>query len=250
MRYLALLLTALLVGCGGGSLTADPDLDYYDFEYREDFSRPYASLATGEALELKARFVWAGDRGQQIDTPQHVVLAFTQAASASTAQNDEGERLWTHGAGAFVGEHGLAMELWFRDDQAQDGFDNDAANALVWSQDNGRCMRDVLGVKPTGTYCLSDTDSPTGYITSAPDFVLQKGVAYVLHVRITPGPDGWKSLHAVLYQESGDTFNVVQRGFIGFPPSQFFPVAGQPLQASVARTPGSPGEPLVDFVVF
>lgn len=251
MRLLALLLLALLSACGGGgSLSGEPDLNNADFEYREEFSRAYDAIGNGDALTLKARFIWDGPRGETITSPQHVVLAFTQVAASETPKNHEGEHLWTHGAGAFLGERGLSMELWFRDDTAGNGFDDDPANALVWGQDYGRCARDVRATLPSEMYCLAGDESPTGYITSAPDFRLQKGIAYVLHIRITPGPNGWLGLYAELYQESGDTFVLVQRGFVGFPPAKFFPVPRQPLQASVARTPGSEGEPTIQYMIF
>lgn len=244
MRYLALLLSVFLAACGGGgSLSGDPDLNNYDFEYREEYTRDYAALSSGEVLTLRARFVWAGPRADRIEAPQHVVLAFTQAASSSNPRNDEGEMLWTHGAGALVGESGLAMELWFHDAP-------DPTNAFTWSQEHDRCMWVVLAAAPSGTNCLSDRESPEGYITSAPGFHLQKGIAYVLHVRIAPGLDGQKELHAELYQESGDTFVLVQHGMVRFPPERHFPVVGQALQASVARTPGTDGEPVVDYLVF
>jgi hypothetical protein len=243
MRYIAMLLLALLSACGGGgSLTGDPDLANYDFEYREEFTRGYESLYTGEVLTLRARFIWTGPRAEQITSPQHVVLAFTQSAFDGNPRNDEGEVLFTHGAGALVGEYGLAMELWFRDGMA--------TNAYVWRQDFNRCMVEVIGTIETGTRCLDDRLSPNGYITSAPGFALQKGIAYVLHIRIAPGLDGQKELHAELYQESGDTFVLVQHGMVRFPPERHFPVQGQSLQASVARTPGTDGEPAVDYLVF
>ncbi len=243
MRYLALLLSVFLAACGGGgSLSGDPDLNNYDFEYREEFSRDYAALSSGEVLTLRARFVWAGPRAERIEAPQHVVLAFTQSAFDGNPRNDEGELLFTHGAGALVGEYGLAMELWFRD--------GDATNAYVWRQDHNRCMVEVLGTIETGARCLDDRMSSNGYITSAPGFALQKGIAYVLHIRIVPGLDGQKELHAELYQESGDTFILVQHGMVRFPPERHFPVQGQALQASVARTPGTEGEPVVDYLVF
>lgn len=244
MRYLALLLSVFLAACGGGgSLSGDPDLNNYDFEYREEFTRDYAALSSGEVLTLRARFVWAGPRAERIEAPQHVVLAFTQAASSFNPRNDEGEMLWTHGAGALVGESGLAMELWFHDAP-------DPTNAYTWSQANDRCMWVVLAAAPSGTNCLADHESPEGYITSAPGFHLQKGIAYVLHVRLSPASDGRTALYAELYQEAGETFLLVQRGLVLFDRARHFPVQGHALQASVARTPGTDGEPVVDYLVF
>lgn len=244
MRYLALLLSVFLAACGGGgSLSGDPDLNNYDFEYREEFTRDYAALTSGEVLTLRARFVWAGPRAERIEAPQHAVLAFTQSAFDGNPINDEGEVLFTHGAGALVGEGGLALELWFRDEP-------DPTNAYTWSQGNDRCMWVVLAAAPSGTNCLRDHESPDGYITSAPGFALQKGIAYVLHVRLSPAPDGRTALYAELYQESGETFVLVQRGLVLFERERHFPAQGQALQASVARTPGTAGEPLVDYLVF
>lgn len=249
MRYLFLFIAAVLAACGGGgSLYGDPDLNYYDFAYQDKFSQPYASFDAGARLDLQARFIFQGRRGDAITHPQHVLLAFTQSM-APNPQNDAGQTLWTHGVGAFVGERGLKMELWFRDDQNGNGFADDPSNALVWGQDDGRCVRDVLGIVQSDMLCIAATDNPAGFITSAPDFVLTKGVAYVLHIRLD-GVGEMRRLQAELYVEDGDTFTLVQRGMVFFRQATFLPDHSKDLRASVARTPGSSGEPEVDYVVF
>lgn len=248
MRYIALLLLALLSACGGGgSLSRDPTLNYFDFAYIDKFNQPYSSIH-GE-FGMSARFIWDGPRGEAITEPQHVLLAYTQTL-ADTEMNPEGQMLWTHAVGAFVGESGLQMELWLREDAAGNGLNDDPTNAMVWSQFDGRCARDVLGTIKTDILCLSDREDPAGFITSAPDFQLRKGLAYVVHISITQSTGEMKALYAELYEEDGDTFVLVQRGMVLFRQSSFLPDQKQELRAAVARTPGSEGEPSVQYVVF
>lgn len=246
--HAAVVLAAVLSACGGGSLDNEPTSTYVDFEYQAQFTQPYAALEGPVAL--RSRFVWDGPSGQEITAPQHTVLAFTQSGDPGNTRNEKGQVFWTHGAGAFVGQRGLSLEMWFRDDPGMDGYQNDPPNAIAWSQDFGRCGRDVRGTIAGNAMCLDVMESLGGYITAAPNFVLRKGVAYFLTVRLEPAEQGMLRLKAELYEESGELARPVQKAMALIPQSRAFPLQGQPLQASVARTPGSPSEPTVQYVMF
>lgn len=247
-RYGATLLLALVSACGGGSLDNEPTSTYFDFEYQPVFSQPYTALQG--PVELRSRFLWDGPPGQEIMASQHAVLAFTQAGDPGNIRNEKAQVFWTHGAGVFVGQRGLSLEVWFRDDPGLDGFQNDPPNAIAWSQDHGRCGRDVRGTIVGDVMCLDATESLGGYITPAPNFVLRKGVAYFLRVRLEPAERGMLRLTGDLYEESGDLAVRVQKAMAVIPQSRAFPLQGQPLQASAARTPGSVSEPTVQYLMF
>jgi hypothetical protein len=250
IRFLLIAVVALLVACDGGSLYNVPSLNNFDFKYMSEFAQPYSALDNGKPLILHSRFIWTGEHGEIMPEEQHAVLAFTQQA-ASGWKNNYGETLWSHGAGAFVGEQGLEMELWFREDKNGNGFEDDAANAYVWNQREGRCARDVAGELKDGVRCLDDKSNPDGFITSAPDFVLRKGVPYILRIELQPGNNGRMSLTAELYTSSPmGGFDLVQRGLVWFNRADHFPVPQQNLSASVARTPGEVGESVVEFMMF
>lgn len=240
MRYIALLLLALLSACGGGgSLEGDESLGFYDFDYRPAFDEPYAALASGRVLTLQARIVWDGAKGEPITAVQHVPMAFTQATNPGAMKNAEGALLWTHGVGAYVGASGLALELW--------GRNGDTTSGTFWSQDNNRCPLNTSGAEMGAGGCIADTPNPAGYITSAPGFQLRKGVPYILTIYLQETWPGWMTLRAKLYE--ADEFHAVevQSGMVGFEKVRHFPDPGQPLRAAIARTPGSPGERSISY---
>lgn len=240
MKKLIFIFAMLLIACGGsGTLYSPPGLNYYDFNYDATKAQTVASL-TSNTTTLTYNFVWDGVAGQNITTPQHAVVAMTQIASPTTTLNQTGQMIWTHGAGALVGERGLALELWFRNDLNGNGYTDDQANAVVWSQDNGRCATDVLQTIPDGQMCLAATDNPNGHITSAPYFQLKKGVAYVIKVQLIPLGSGWMKLRAELYQPTATGTGLVQSGSVNFQTASFFPSSSAMVNAAVARTPGEP----------
>jgi len=240
IRWLAACLAFVSAAASGGMLYSAPTYpgNYYDFSYQPAKSLPYSALSS--PISLSVQFIWQGTAGTPITTPQHALAAFTQMTVPTGYYNPAGDQIWTHGAGAFVGEMGLEMELWIRQ--------NGAANSIVWGQHNGRCARDVQGTLPPNTMCLSATSSPAGFITPSPSFALKRGVTYTLKVKISPTSAGWSKLEAELYQPSvffGLT--LIQSGSVGFENATFFPLVGQMLNAVVARTPG---EPAIQYVVL
>lgn len=239
IRLIFALFYFLATAATGGTLYGYPHVPaaYYDWNYLQAKSQPYTALSG--TFSMSARFTWDGVPGQSVTNPQHAVVAYTQRQVATGYFNLAGEESFTHGAGAFVGERGLEMELWFRQ--------NNAGNAYVWNQDNNRCARDVQGTLPPGSMCLASNYNAGGYITSAPGFQLTKGVQYTLKVKLSQSSPGWTKLEAELYKPAAFGQQLVQSGMMGFPSASFFPVVNQHLTAAVARTPG---EPLIQYTVL
>lgn len=239
MRIIQLLFLALLTACGGGgSLYSDGSPDYYDFNYQPELDEPHYALGPG--VTLQARIVWDGEPGAPIETTQHVPMGFVQITDPNTVKNADGQPIWTHGAGAYVGANGLALELWSRVDRVTVG--------TFWTQDHGRCMFNTLGTAVGTDYCLESSTSERGYLTSAPWFQLKKGVPYILTVYLHESTPGWMVLRAKLYEARRfDEVVQVQEGMVGFEKARHFPDQGQQLRAAIARTPGSIGEPSVSY---
>ena len=247
-----------VAGEGNGVLTREPSLNGFDFYdiptvNVNGFMQPisHAEWLAGRPLKLQTRFTWLGPQGASIATPQHSLISFSQVALDGRPQNPEGQRLFTNGIGAFVGETGLSMELWFGN-----------GDAFVWDQTKGRCARTVLGTEipepgpdgSGGTMCLSSTPNQSGFITGAP-FTLRYGVHYWLRVSVTAEPaNGVGVLRAELLQDAGSGPVSLQSGLIGFPltgPYTPFPKqGGNTIQSTVARTPGSSNEPTVQYYAF
>lgn len=248
--FLVAIVAVLLVACGGGTLYNVPSLHNYDFKYLSDFSLPYYNLFDNtQRRVLYTKFEWSGERGEVIDDPQHALVAYTQRISPNM-ENAYGEVLWTHGAGAFVGEQGLEMELWFRRDKDGNGYEDDDSDAYVWSQNYGRCVRDVAGTITEDIRCLDDKPNKDGFLTPAPNFQLRKGVPYVLRIELRTEGNDTTVLEAALFSVTSMGLEVVQQGLVKFPTKDHFPIEGQTLEASVARTPGVPGESVIDYTMF
>lgn len=249
MRIIFALLLAIAGGtCSAqnsyvGSLNGTPELD---FAYLPSFAKPLTAVH-GHAVKLQARVVWNGDTAAPINVDQHFVLAYTQSGAQNSPQNNVGELLWTHGVGAILGPFGLAIELWHRHDATGDGFEDDASDAIVWTQHNDRCAQSVLGSIPPGTMCLSPAPGTLGYITPA-NFVLKTGVAYWLRIVISPTGGGWASLHADLIDESAPA-TPVQRAMISFQLAAFFPL-NKDVNAVVGRLAAKSHQPNIQFAAF
>lgn len=248
LKTLFTFVLSMLIACSpalaqnhdSGTLYRVESAAYFDWNYPAALAKPKANLAS-ETLKLQSRFTWYGSTNQIITTEQHAIVAFTQTASTSTLVNNAGQSIWSHGAGAYVGERGLELELWFAQGTQH--------NAIVWSQDYNRCAQDVLGTLPGNTMCLSANYNAVGYITSAPDFTLKRGVNYWVRIQISPTTAGNSALHAELIEETLAGAVVVQSGSVGFQNAMIFPLSAD-LSATVARTPGSVAEPYVNYVVF
>ncbi len=233
-----------------GTLLRLSNVQDCDFRYPPGMAKPLSALQAGE-IKLQARFVWDGTAGSVITTPQHAVLAYTQRGDAGNIQNTWGQTFWTHGAGAILGNFGLGLEIWRRDDENAPGYADDPANAVVWTQENNRCASDVRGTIPPGSLCLSPIPNTIGYLTPAPNFTLRRGVAYWLRFKLSPGGSpGNTNLYADLLEETASGVVMVQSGMVGFPTGVYFPIAGQALEATVARTPGSAAEPSIQYTAF
>lgn len=238
LQWLAVCALSVLAACGGGDLYSDGSI-YHDFNYIPSKSQPYTALTNAQPFSSAVTYKWGGTAGQVVTPAQHAVLAYTQSAFNTGYLNAAGQSLFTHGAGAYVGDRGLALELWFQQ--------NGAGNGIYWTQDNGRCARDVQATIPPGVMCLPSYPNSAGFITDAPTFSLLKGANYTLQVSISPTSPGWSRLDANLYQAGFFGPTLVQSGAVGFQNSAFFPVSLQPLQMTVARTPG---EPVISYTVL
>lgn len=234
-------------------LIQDPALSNFDFHHA--FApRWYRHSLDNSDMELTAKFTWAGGvAGADVIGNQHAVLAFTQNIDPNSLQNGEGQRLWSHGVGAIVGEFGLGLELWFKPDANNNGLPDDVNNGIVWTQLNSRFAGDVLGQLPPNVMQLQGYPHPAGYITAAPGFKLRRQVPYWLRIRITKSASspGWARLFATLAEErTAGTATIVQQGLVGFEPAQFFPVAGAHIDATVARTPGTPADAVISYSLW
>lgn len=225
-----------------GTLVRNPYAANFDWKYLPALSSPRANLIQGQTLKLQSRFVWYGSTGSYITTEQHAIVAFTQQNASDTMLNTTGAPLWSHGVGAYVGERGLELELWYRTASNQQ-------NAVVWSQDHGRCIQDVLGLFSPSTGCIAGTVSTGDYITSAPNFQLKRGIYYWVRVTLTNAGVNLTNLHADLLEETAQGVNVVQSAQVKFTTDAFFPSL-QDITATVARTPGSADEPFINWVAF
>ncbi|MFT3813732.1 MAG: hypothetical protein QM740_10165 [Acidovorax sp.] len=244
---------ATVAGSFAGTLVSVPAITSgYDFYYPMALSRPLSALQPGVPVKLQARFIWDGPARQAIHAAQHAIVAFTQKGAPHSWRNPEGQLFWTHGAGAYVGNNGLALELWFRSDPARNGVQDDPPDAIVWDQTNARCAY-LVTVGPTSSMCLgAGASALAGYLTPAA-FTLRKGVGYWVRVTLTreTANPARATLRGELLEESGNgAAMVVQTGQVGFVVNRFFPYADQRLEASIARTPGPVGEGVTRFVAF
>lgn len=265
MKLKSLLLACTMAGIvssGGaqtlsqsGTLSAAPAAFGFDWHYLHTLDQPRSALFNqGVPIKVQTRFTYGGNSGN-IPGSQHAVLALTQMLADDRFQNNQGEGMWTHGAGAIVTEYGLALELWFRNPAPGGSYWGQPSNAIVWSSLNNRCAQDVLGTMPGNTMCLLDTDQYGGsYITTNPGWVFKRQTAYTLRITYTPQPNGWVTMTAELLEARNNWFGwvdvVVQRGSVGFQVATFFPDVAQFAQVSVARTPGTITEPTVAYSAY
>ena len=245
-------LFSMLMGSAQAQSTASGVLSgatYADFTYVQNLSKPYSALTQGQTLKLQSRFVWMGSDIHAVTVPQHTITAFTQRVNTTGYTNAVGDILWSHGAGAIVGEFGMGLELWFRDDANHNGYDDDATNAYVWKQGNNGCAEDVLGTLPAGSMCLSSTNNGTNYITSAPNFILQTGTAYWVRMKIVKTSSTRALLYAELIEENNPSV-ILQSAATGFDIAKHFPLVGQPLTASIARIAAANYQPNIMYNTF
>lgn len=239
-----------------GTLNRVQSLGNFDFVYPTNLSSTYGNLINGGTLKLQARFIWGGGTpGRVITAEQHAIVAFTNKGATNSMVNGYQQMFWTHGVGAYVSERGLELETWFRDDTNGNGFNDDTPDAYVWNQDNNRCVSDVRGQITTPMWCLGASTSDATYMTSAPNFQLKAGVAYWVRIQIArSATPGWGMLHAELVEEAcgpaGCTASVVQQGAVAFEIAKHFPMNWQPIEATLARTPGSISEPYIQYNAF
>lgn len=226
-----------------GMLVRDPGAENFDFQYLESMKIPYQGLQPPE-IKLQSRFIWSGPAGTEITTDQHAIVAYTQKLTTDSLVNAEGQHLWSHGAGAVVGEYGLGLELWF--------IQNGQHNGIIWNQHTGQCAADVLGTLPAGSMCLPASVTAPSYMTVAPDFTLRYGVPYWVRVKIsTVGTSpGMASLYADLIEEKPTGPVIMQQAQINFVIATMLPNTLYPVEAVVARTPGSTSEPVIYFNAF
>ena len=212
-----------------------------------DFMKPYVFTYWPDEIPMKlqARYSWDGPVGQPIVTEQHALVAFTQQIGPATWFNPEGQPFWNHGVGVLVGEYGLGMEIWYRDG-------NGNTNGIVWTQLSNRCALDVLGTLPANSMCLNSVPDANGYLTPAP-FQLKYGVGYWIQAKVVRQefmPPGYLTLQAALLEETATGPIIVQTGSINFLGSMAFPDSSQHIAGTIARTPGSAGEPMIYFDAF
>ena len=257
-------LLAGLAACGGGgdpadpgsgtplsyagALTSQPGMDGYGSVYFDAIAGSRKALKAGASHQLEATFTWRADPAPD----EHALVSFSQAGKANNYVNDQGRLHFTHGAGAYVGHRGLALELWFVTDEGAPGYDDDRLNAHYWTQDNGRCVGDVLHTEIPHTQCLSDSPLAESHLTPNPGFLLKRNTPYTLRITLSRNDaDHEKAwLFGELLQPCADPLvcdrQVVQTARVGFAIDDFFPL-GDVMNADVARTRGA--EP-IDYTII
>jgi hypothetical protein len=242
---LALLSCSAYASFDSGTFINEPSLGGFDFKYGTAMNQPKANL--NSEVKLQAEFQWYGSYGAPVPLG-HVVLGFTQTNATNAMVSPAGQMLFSHGAGAIVGQNGLNIELWFRDDNNQTGtYNDDDQNAALWNQNNNRCVFDVLGTFPSNYYCLASTPSATGeYITPAPNFQLRKGIRYILRIKMKPSTTypGRTRIEAQLLEQQLYSKVLIQSAAVDFVTSAFFPKPVD-MQATVARAPSDPDASII-----
>lgn len=219
---------------------------YFDWYKSPNLAKQRTTLETGGQIKLQSRFLWNGSGfvpyvGNK--TGEHAIVAFTQGTIEQGILCDQKGiteyllnstrqpiRQWIHryGAGAIISPKGLGLELW-----------NGDGTAILWLQTGNRCAVNIPSGQ-TNNMCLDSTPNGTNsYITSNPQFQIQKGVYYWLRITLTGNPNGqlgWVRLNAELLQQTiqGQTI-LLQEGQIEFSQNQFFPNP-YTIDALIART--------------
>lgn len=219
---------------------------YFDWYKPSNLAKQRATLEAGGQIKLQSRFLWNGSGFVPYvagKTGEHAIVAFTQGTMEQgiyCAQKGITENLlnstrqpvrqWIHryGAGAIISPKGLGLELW-----------NGDGTAILWLQTGNRCAVNVPSGQTT-SMCLDSTpNGNNSYITSNPQFKIEKNSYYWLRVTLTGNPNGqtgWVRLNAELLSQTpqGQTV-LLQEGQIGFVRNQFLPSSGT-IDASIART--------------
>lgn len=215
-----------------GTLHSPPGINYYDFNRLPSLERTHANLASGAAADMTVKFTWGGVAGTAVLEPQHAIAAFVQSTSATGPANALGQITHTHGAGAYVGERGLALETWHRDTPTS------PTNGTRWDQFDGRCARDVLGTIPPTAWCLASAEGAGDFITPAPAFQLRRGTVYILRTRVQLVGANTIQIAAWLHTQGIWGAQLVQRGVVHVEGAKHYPAPSLPVHAVVARTPG------------
>ena len=199
-------------------------------------------LVDGRPIYMEADVLWQGSGPQQSGAPgdgEHALVALMQGRvttieeKLASCRNAVAGKLPTpialrmSGVGAYVGERGLAMELWLPPESW-----NSVNEAIVWNRDNpapanpaARCAS-LVPVGATDTLCLSTHPADGDHISVDRPFAMEKGQRYRLQLRVQAVPEapGWARLNAALLIVGADGQTTpVQTGQLHFIIDQFFP---------------------------
>lgn len=199
-------------------------------------------LINGRPIFQEADVVWQGSGPLVSGAPgggEHALVALFQGRITSleerlaSCRNALGDKLPVpialrlSGVGAFVGETGLAIELWH---PAEDW--KSVNTAVMWSRDNPshthpdtRCA-ELVPNGSTQEMCLSTQPGAGDHISVDQPFALEKGQRYRLQLRVQAVAEapGWARLNAALLKVTADGQAVpVQTGQVHFIIEQFFP---------------------------
>jgi hypothetical protein len=206
----------------------------FDWYFPSGFSKSKSTLGySGGTLLLQSRFIWNGSG--LITGGEHALVAYTQGSQTDKLNSplqSPRQTLFRYGAGAFVSDVGLALELW----SVPGGTQPDTS--IAWEQVN-QCGW-MIAKKTSANLCIplitlahALSNPPDSYITSNPGFTLSKGRIYWVRITLTGEGNGWVRLKGELFDGS----TLVQMGQIGFVRDQYMPLSEQ-LKGSIGRTPG------------
>ena len=185
-----------------------------------------------------AIFNWTGTGTITAPDTEHAILALVQGTNTTFSNSNyhgatSGQKLWTHGIGAFVGRDGLSFEGWIGNSEA-----------VVFTQ-NQRCMTYVKAGTVDCSIHMGTNQNQIypGWIDAAPGFVLDKTKRYRIDLTYS-NPRGGGEVRATLYQSMGglfDSWAVVQTGGLTYDVAGFYPYT-EPAKFVLARTPSSSGQ--------
>lgn len=203
---------------------------------RSDIDKP------GFSKSSEASFAWSDAGTITAPNTEHAIVAFVQGENPAVTNSpyqgaNSGQRVFTHGIGAFVGKDGLALEGWIGNGEA-----------VVFSQ-NQRCMTYVKAGTVDCSINLGTNKNQIypGWIDAAPGFVLDKSKIYVVSINMS-NPNGGPNaeLRATLWQTSKAQYPYggylpIQTAGITFTTSGFLPYIYEPVRRVFARTPSGVG---------
>ncbi len=240
-----LVLVGLLIGAPA-SAAYNKDFLYtngwsnFDWYYPSGFEKMKSTLGTaGGTLRIRSSFVWDGVEGTLITGTEHALVAYTQGSQSgkyNSPYQSRRQTLFQYGAGAFVRNDGLSLELWSHPS------DSLPDNGAVWTANSALGCGTISTTNncsiPLISLSQALSNPPASYITPKGSFSLIKGRTYWVRVTLTGQGNGWVTLKGELFVDSTQSYNLMQVAQISFIRDQYLPLSSL-LMGTVGRTPGT-----------